>query len=1179
MRSAEAEVAQVRRRREIGVVLVFAGLLAGPLAAAMAVPQTSSRPDAPPAPVGTPTTTGGSSQVGLPSIPSIEELQLRVAELEGRGGAGTETELDQYRTAISRLRQLTELETRIAAIDEEIRGTPEELERRRSLLGSIRGQPPPIDDALESARSDSTERLSVRVDEAKVAMDAARREVTARREESLRRTQQMREAAETLEGVRIRQARETGVLQAALTEDPAATRPSTILAIARARRTEAERRLLRLQPDLHAATTELAAVELEIALDRARMAEEAWRKWTRLLANRIEASVTGERSRAEAAIEGLGVDIEIVRRVAMRNRDLAIVSLGMLDAVEASTRRTPRRLERTGLIERLLTLEEQRLSLGGSREIGLRLRQELAGLGQMDLLRSELRTLQADLLEDYLLEIELGGEIGELQDPRGRAAELVAEAQAAPEDPGPVIDEVATLLERRRDALVRPLLSQLRQTISVRQEEARATERLLAVLEEYRLFIAEHLLSIRTGAALTPATILEVRSWQLPPSFERESSIGAQFAEAAAKRPALWFGGLLLAVALVLLHSRWTRLVRSSAEAVRRIATDRFSLSIAASIRTLLLAAPLPVLLWTVANGLKDPSAPDALMVFGSVFGLLVVPAFTACLLWACAIRGGLGEAHFRWDSSLTTRLRKACAILVLLVLPVYGASMAALVGFGDRTTTADEILGRIGFVLVGAAMTGLLLWIARPRALAETLRSSGNDRRSGRSGRARRRVLNSGLVLAGIAVALVATGLSWFGFSFATLQILILLYRTACLVICLHLLRELLERWLSASSRQIAFEQARRRRAEAAESRKSSTGSPPDVGETTDVAGLPESPMVDLEKVNQQAYSLVNGAYFAGVGIGLVAIWSQLLPAFGFIQSLVLWSSIAEVPDVDGGTITELVPISLFDVFAAVLAITLTVLLTRNIPGILQLLVLPKLPISAGVGYAVVSFTRYGIGVVGILVAVSLVGLRWTQIQWLASAAVLGLSFGLQEIFSNFVSGVLMLVEQPVRVGDVVTVNGVTGRVSRIQIRATTITDWDRHELVIPNKAFITGQFSNWTLSDTRTRQVIQIGVAYGSDYRLVERLLVEVAERDPDVSDDPAPSVVLQTFGESSVDFDLRVVVSDVAALPAPLHRIRLAIAEAFAEHGVQIPFPQRDLHLKSIADEASARLRPQS
>jgi small-conductance mechanosensitive channel len=128
----------------------------------------------------------------------------------------------------------------------------------------------------------------------------------------------------------------------------------------------------------------------------------------------------------------------------------------------------------------------------------------------------------------------------------------------------------------------------------------------------------------------------------------------------------------------------------------------------------------------------------------------------------------------------------------------------------------------------------------------------------------------------------------------------------------------------------------------------------------------------------------------------------------------------------------------------------------------------------------------------------------------------------------------------------------------------------------VMPNSGFITAPFTNWTLSDSRTRQVIAIGVAYGSDYRLVERVLVEAASADAEVSKDPPPVAVLVGFGDNSVNFEVRMVVDNVDTLPGPTHRVRLAIADALRSQGIEIPFPQRDLHLRSIDEAAAATLR---
>ena len=141
------------------------------------------------------------------------------------------------------------------------------------------------------------------------------------------------------------------------------------------------------------------------------------------------------------------------------------------------------------------------------------------------------------------------------------------------------------------------------------------------------------------------------------------------------------------------------------------------------------------------------------------------------------------------------------------------------------------------------------------------------------------------------------------------------------------------------------------------------------------------------------------------------------------------------------------------------------------------------RLPLDASIRYAITSLTSYGIVLLGLVIGCHCIGLRWSQIQWLATALTFGLAFGLQEIFANFVAGLIILFERPIRVGDVITVGDVTGVVSRIRIRATSITNWDRQEYVVPNKAFITGRLLNWTLSDKVNRIVINVGVAYGSD------------------------------------------------------------------------------------------------
>jgi potassium efflux system protein len=187
--------------------------------------------------------------------------------------------------------------------------------------------------------------------------------------------------------------------------------------------------------------------------------------------------------------------------------------------------------------------------------------------------------------------------------------------------------------------------------------------------------------------------------------------------------------------------------------------------------------------------------------------------------------------------------------------------------------------------------------------------------------------------------------------------------------------------------------------------------------------------------------------------------------------------------------------------------------------------------------------------------------------VQWLVAALSVGLGFGLQEIFANLVSGIILLFERPIRVGDTITIGNVSGKVSRIQMRATTIIDWDQKELIVPNKTFITDQIVNWTLSDAITRIVIPVGIAYNSDVELAYRVMLQTAQNTPLVLADPEPSVLLLSFGNSSLDFSIRIFVGDSSHRLPATHDLHIRLERAFREHDIKIPFPQRDVHLHTV------------
>ena len=245
-------------------------------------------------------------------------------------------------------------------------------------------------------------------------------------------------------------------------------------------------------------------------------------------------------------------------------------------------------------------------------------------------------------------------------------------------------------------------------------------------------------------------------------------------------------------------------------------------------------------------------------------------------------------------------------------------------------------------------------------------------------------------------------------------------------------------------------------------------------------------------------------------------------------------------------------IPITLLSLGLALLILIVMVIATRQLPAFLEITLLQRLGMSQGSRYTVVTLSKYTVVAVGVAWIFGALGGSWSEIQWIFAALGVGIGFGLQEIVANFISGIILLFEQPIRVGDVVTVDNTTGTVSRIRIRATTIVNWERQELVIPNKSFITGQLINWTLSDTVNRLLITVGVSYDTDTRKAMDLMAEVAAEHPKVLDEPAPRISFEGFGDNALTLNMRAYLNDIdAAIQNYIRREHgIAVGERTAE-----------------------------
>lgn len=389
-------------------------------------------------------------------------------------------------------------------------------------------------------------------------------------------------------------------------------------------------------------------------------------------------------------------------------------------------------------------------------------------------------------------------------------------------------------------------------------------------------------------------------------------------------------------------------------------------------------------------------------------------------------------------------------------------------------------------------------------------------------------------------------------GYYYTALQSAVRIMETVAMLLAVGTLGGLTRRWLLVNRRQLAREQAKQRRAQLLAAVETDSADPPAPEAADDT--------VDLAALSEQTQTLVRTFLGFTTAVGLVFIWGAILPALAYPAG-------HKLPGAEVLTWGHLAS------FLIVLAVTFVSV--RDIPALLELAILQHLPLDGGARYAFTSISRYVLTAVGLIAAFNCIGGDWSKVQWLVAAMSVGLGFGLQEIFANFVSGIILLFERPIRVGDIVTLGDKSGVVNRIRMRATTIIDWDRKEYIVPNKDLVTERLLNWTLTDHMNRIAVSVGVGYESDTELACRLLMESAKEQAHVLADPGPVAFFEGFGDSALNLKLFCFLPTLEHRTTTIHNLHSTIARKFSDAGLEIPFPKRDLNIRFDQEKFSIDL----
>jgi potassium efflux system protein len=765
--------------------------------------------------------------------------------------------------------------------------------------------------------------------------------------------------------------------------------------------------------------------------------------------------------------------------------------------------------------------------------IGLALRTQRLNLPSAGQYFADSDARQIRMSEISEKQIELDGLLRELTDPKALADRMIGSVSFLSDVDRKSLDlKIQELVANRLD-IIQKLKTVYDRIFKLIQDIEFTEQKLVNTAEDFGELLDRHLLWIRSSKPVRIGDIQKLQvslGWFFVSDFWGQlfKDLGRSFRQ----KTSFWIIGLLIGLFLIV-SRRWARRkLKDIAECVEQQVEDSFLLTIKALGLTVLLAAVWPFMLVFPSIQLISLHAPGPFST-GIAGGLIYAtrPLIFMVLFYNICRQHGLAQVHFQWPESARRTLKRNLGWLAPIVA-LTSFFLGAMVKVPEFEYS--DALAKLAIMIQALATSIFIVRILRFRSGITSVLIEKHPQ----SWLCRLRYVWYPLA---ILMPLFILYLAVIGYYYSAFEIRILVRNTTMLTLILIVFNDLMLRILMLARRRIALKKAI---ANQELDQESTSGAEAVAGSGGGARSLMMETIVEMSQIDEQTRKLLKLVLFILALAGIWAIWEPVFPAFGILQDIQFWSYSTVV-----GGVTKTVPITLANISLAVIVLVTTIIASRNLPGLLEVILLNRLPMDPGARYAYSAVCRYTITAIGIIIVFNTIGIKWANLQWLIAALGVGLGFGLQEIVANFICGLIVLFERPFRVGDTVTIGDINGTVSRIRIRATTVVDWDRKELIVPNKEFIVGRL---------------IGIAYGSDTKLAEELLVQTARKNPRVLSEPVPEAIFMGFGDNSLDFELRVYINGIENWWPMLHELNVAIDNAFKEAGVTIAFPQRDVHL---------------